>query len=141
MLPRHWRFRLALPFDARGKLPVAAVAAAFDARAEGIEVLSEARDGDTLHYELRVPPTLAHFAGHFPGLPILPGVVQVDWAIRLAAEHVAGACARSASIDRLKFMAPVPPGRGARAHARARCGAPAACSSRIGWTAANVRRA
>ncbi|SPB17733.1 AMP-dependent synthetase [Caballeronia novacaledonica] len=109
LLPRRWRFRIALPFDVRGKLPVASVAAAFGARAEGFEMLSEARDGDSLRYELRVPPTLAHFGGHFPNLPILPGIVQVDWAIRLASEHVAGA-RDTASVDRLKFMAPVPPG-------------------------------
>ncbi|HYS67303.1 MAG TPA: AMP-binding protein [Paraburkholderia sp.] len=109
VLPRHWRFRVTLPFDARGKLPVAAVAAAFEPRAEGVEVLAEARSGDTLHYELRVPPTLEHFAGHFPGLPILPGVVQVDWAMRLAAEHLP-AVRSFTSIDRLKFMAPVSPG-------------------------------
>ncbi|RAS38080.1 AMP-binding protein [Paraburkholderia bryophila] len=109
VLPRHWRFRATLPFDARGKLPVAALAAAFEPRREGMEVLAEARSGDTLHYDLRVPPTLVHFAGHFPGLPILPGVVQVDWAIRLAADHVPAARA-IASVDRLKFMAPVAPG-------------------------------
>ncbi|HEX7911112.1 MAG TPA: AMP-binding protein [Paraburkholderia sp.] len=109
VLPRHWRFRVTLPFDARGKLPVAAVAAAFEARTEGMEVLAEAKSGDTLHYELRVPPTLVHFAGHFPGLPILPGIVQVDWAMRLAADYVPAVRAL-ASIDRLKFMAPVSPG-------------------------------
>lgn len=109
VLPRHWRFRLTLPFDPRGKLPLAAVAATFEPRVEGMEVLAETRSGDTLHYELRVPPTLVHFAGHFPGLPILPGVVQVDWAIRLVAAHVPAASA-VASIDRLKFMAPVLPG-------------------------------
>jgi acyl-coenzyme A synthetase/AMP-(fatty) acid ligase/3-hydroxymyristoyl/3-hydroxydecanoyl-(acyl carrier protein) dehydratase len=109
LLPRRWRFRIALPFDARGKLPVASVVAAFGTRAEGFELLSEARDGDNLRYELRVPSTLAHFGGHFPDLPILPGVVQVDWAIRLASEHVAGT-RDTASVDRLKFMAPVPPG-------------------------------
>jgi acyl-CoA synthetase (AMP-forming)/AMP-acid ligase II/3-hydroxymyristoyl/3-hydroxydecanoyl-(acyl carrier protein) dehydratase len=109
VLPRHWRFRLSLPFDARGKLPASAVAATFAARAEGIEVLAESRSGDTLHYELRVPPALVHFAGHFPGLPILPGVVQVDWAVRLAAENLPAVRA-VASIDRLKFMAPVSPG-------------------------------
>ncbi|MEA3083931.1 MAG: hypothetical protein QOC89_1628 [Paraburkholderia sp.] len=109
VLPRHWRFRLMLPFDARGKLPAAALAAAFEARADGVEVLAETRSADTLHYELRVPPTLVHFAGHFPGLPILPGVVQVHWAMRLATEHVP-AVRTLASIDRLKFMAPVPPG-------------------------------
>ncbi|BCF87693.1 AMP-binding protein [Paraburkholderia largidicola] len=109
VLPRHWRFRIALPFDARGKLPVAAVAAAFEPRDEGFELLSEARDGDDVHYELRVPPTLAHFEGHFPGLPILPGVVQLDWAIRLAAAHVTGV-REIESVDRLKFTAPVMPG-------------------------------
>ncbi|SMG16937.1 AMP-binding protein [Paraburkholderia susongensis] len=108
VLPRHWRFRVSLPFDARGKLPARAVAAAFEPRAEGMEVLAEARRGDTLHYELRVPPTLVHFSGHFPGLPILPGVVQVDWAVRLAAGHWPQVRAL-ASVDRLKFMAPVPP--------------------------------
>ena len=109
VLPRHWRFRVSLPFDARGKLPASAVAAAFEPRAEGMEVLAETRSGDTLHYELRVPPTLVHFAGHFPGLPILPGVVQIDWAVRLAAGHWPWVRA-VASVERLKFMAPVPPG-------------------------------
>ena len=109
VLPRFWRFRFALPLDARGKLPAAAVAAAFEARAHGVEVLSEARSEKALRYELRVPPTLEHFAGHFPGLPILPGVVQVDWAMRLTADHVPGVRAL-ASIDQLKFKAPVPPG-------------------------------
>ncbi|WP_413232119.1 3-hydroxyacyl-ACP dehydratase FabZ family protein [Paraburkholderia nemoris] len=72
-------------------------------------MLAEARSAETLHFELRVPPTLVHFAGHFPGLPILPGVVQVHWAMHLAAEHVP-AVRTLASVDRLKFMAPVPPG-------------------------------
>lgn len=109
VLPRRWRFRATLPFDARGKLPVAAVARAFEASPEGFELLSEARDGDDLHYELRVPPSLIHFAGHFPGLPILPGVVQLDWAIRLAGAHASGV-RDIASVDRLKFTAPVMPG-------------------------------
>jgi 3-hydroxymyristoyl/3-hydroxydecanoyl-(acyl carrier protein) dehydratase len=109
VLPRYWRFRSALPLDANGKLPIAAVKAAFKPRPDGAEVLSETRSGDDLYYELRVPKTLRHFEGHFPGLPILPGVVQVDWAIRLAADHVTGVRAVE-SVDRLKFTAPVPPG-------------------------------
>jgi acyl-coenzyme A synthetase/AMP-(fatty) acid ligase/3-hydroxymyristoyl/3-hydroxydecanoyl-(acyl carrier protein) dehydratase len=109
VLPRRWRFRIALPYDARGKLPATTLAQAFGPRAEGVEVLAEARDGNELHYELRVPPSLVHFDGHFPGVPILPGVVQLDWAIRLASEHVPGVDGL-ASIDRLKFTAPVRPG-------------------------------
>jgi acyl-coenzyme A synthetase/AMP-(fatty) acid ligase/3-hydroxymyristoyl/3-hydroxydecanoyl-(acyl carrier protein) dehydratase len=108
-LPRHWRFRFALPFDARGKLPASNLVAAFDPQGREVMVLAETRAGESLRYDLRVPPTLAHFEGHFPGAPILPGVLQVDWAIRFAAHHFPEVRAL-ASIDRLKFMSPLLPG-------------------------------
>ncbi|WP_126285563.1 AMP-binding protein [Burkholderia stagnalis] len=108
-LPRHWRFRAAMPFDARGKLPATAIAGAFAPTPEGFELLAEWREADEWHAELRVPPDLVHFGGHFPGLPILPGVVQVDWATRLAMRHIP-ALRTVRSIDQLKFKAPVPPG-------------------------------
>lgn len=109
LIPRRWRFCMAMPLDARGKLPASAVAAAFRAGAEGFETLAHVSDADGDHYELRVSPDLVHFEGHFPGLPILPGVVLIDWAIRLAATRN-GAVRAMTSIDQLKFMAPVPPG-------------------------------
>ncbi|WP_296227954.1 AMP-binding protein [Ralstonia sp. UBA689] len=109
LIPRRWRFCMAMPVDARGKLPASAVAAAFRASADGFETLAHVSDADGDHYELRVSPDLIHFEGHFPGLPILPGVVLIDWAIRLAAMRN-GAVRAMTSIDQLKFMAPVPPG-------------------------------
>ncbi|WP_247306754.1 AMP-binding protein [Ralstonia pseudosolanacearum] len=108
LIPRKWRFRMRLPVDARGKLPAAAVAASFAAGPKGFEVLSHVRDAEGDHYELRVPPELVHFRGHFPGLPILPGVVLVDWIACLAAE-LADTTRSIRSIDQLKFLAPVPP--------------------------------
>jgi len=37
---------------------------------------------------IEVPADLEAFRGHFPGHPILPGVVQIDWAVRLAGLHL-----------------------------------------------------
>lgn len=50
------------------------------------QVLSCNVAGDRAHFSLRIPPGLSYFEGHFTGQPILPGVVQVGWAIALAAE-------------------------------------------------------
>lgn len=108
-LPRYWRFRRVLPFDGRGKLPPAAVVAVFAPTAEGFELLTEWHSGDGSYYEMRVPATLVHFEGHFPGMPILPGVVQIDWAVRLASREIEQARAIR-SINHLKFKAPVLPG-------------------------------
>ena len=43
---------------------------------------------DEVRISLEVSPDLEAFAGHFPDNPILPGVVQIDWAVRLAGQHL-----------------------------------------------------
>jgi len=56
-----------------------------------------------------VPYDLAIFGGHFPTIPILPGVVQVDWAVNLARTRlqVGG---RFKGITATKFRRLVQPG-------------------------------
>ncbi len=55
-----------------------------------------------------VPADHPAFAGHFPGRPILPGVVLLDEALRAARELAPDATAWS--IPQAKFLQPVLPG-------------------------------
>ncbi|MBF0460374.1 MAG: hypothetical protein HQL87_03170 [Magnetococcales bacterium] len=58
---------------------------------------------------LSVQDTLFWFQGHFPGLPVLPGVVQIDWALAFARSHLALGPVVSQSLQ-VKFRAAVRPG-------------------------------
>jgi 3-hydroxyacyl-[acyl-carrier-protein] dehydratase len=62
----------------------------------------------TMERPWRVPADHPAFAGHFPGHPILPGVVLIDEALRAAREQLPGA--RGWSIPQAKFLLPVSPG-------------------------------
>lgn len=46
------------------------------------------RAGAALEFTLHLTPDLPVFDGHFPETPILPAVAQLDWALRLAREHL-----------------------------------------------------
>ena len=72
------------------------------------EVRDTMREGRTVTLRLFVPRALEHFDGHFPGLPILPGVLQIDWAVRLARKHFER-LTESYGVDGFKCRAPVRP--------------------------------
>lgn len=109
-LPRRWRLLRQLPCNAQGKLPQAEVTAMLQAaRSQVPEVLEQAREDNQLQLRLAVPLDLPCFTGHFPQTPVLPGVVQVDWAIALA-EPLLAANLRFAGMEVLKFQQLVRPG-------------------------------
>lgn len=56
-----------------------------------------------------VPPDHPAFAGHFPGRPILPGVVLLAWALE-ALEAATGRPAAACQVASAKFLRPVGPG-------------------------------
>ena len=72
------------------------------------EIQSAEAGDNTATYKIRVPAALEHFRGHFPGFPILPGIVQLDWAVRLGRRHFEGLGA-STGVDNFKCQALVFP--------------------------------
>lgn len=59
--------------------------------------------------DLLVPPDLFWFRGHFEAFPILPGVVQIEWAIAFARECL-GLELVAAQRFQVKFASPIGPG-------------------------------
>ncbi|AVO52551.1 acyl-CoA synthetase family protein [Ectopseudomonas mendocina] len=110
-LPRRWRLLLELPYSSQGKLAQSQVEALLaEPRPTRVEPISaEERDGEWL-LQLQVPLDLAHFTGHFPQTPVLPGVVQIDWAQQLARQLIAQLPPRFAGMEVLKFQQLVRPG-------------------------------
>lgn len=110
-LPRRWRLVHQLPVNSQGKLPQARLDALLHAPRPLLPERIDIReaDGDWL-LELGIPLDLAHFSGHFPKTPVLPGVVQIDWAISLARELISDLPAQFAGMEVLKFQQLARPG-------------------------------
>jgi 3-hydroxymyristoyl/3-hydroxydecanoyl-(acyl carrier protein) dehydratase len=65
-------------------------------------VLSVLDDVPDRHLLLDITPALGWFRGHFPGRPVLPGIVQVHWAVLVSAAYFDFRRV-PAVINRLKF--------------------------------------
>ncbi|MFC5474836.1 AMP-binding protein [Paraherbaspirillum soli] len=115
-LPRSWRYLEALPLNAQGKTTHADLLALLDPNPvpaatpitkPNTRLLEQ--DQACVVLELSVPPELLYFNGHFDGAPILPGVVQTDWAIAYGRAYFA-LPPRFLGMHALKFQRVIQPG-------------------------------
>ena len=118
VIPKKWRYPEALSLDAQGKKKMddikllfadeqSAVNGGFGAL-DGARVIEKTENSIVL--EFSVPPASPYFDGHFPDMPILPAVAQVELALRFAAERL-GTGIDVSEIRRIKFSGPVLPGK------------------------------
>ncbi len=86
-LPRRWRYLEHMPTNAQGKTPQALLLALLDTRPRLPHISLLEQSAEKVALELVVPANLLYFDGHFQQMPILPGVVQVEWAIAYARQY------------------------------------------------------
>ncbi|MDE2234177.1 MAG: thioester dehydrase [Gammaproteobacteria bacterium] len=72
-------------------------------------VIARRTNQDAYELDFLIAADHTCFAGHFPEHPILPGVVQVGWAVNCA-EELHGFAAGLEKLERVKFMRPILPG-------------------------------
>ena len=113
--PKRWRFVEVLPENAMGKRTMHEMVQLFeppvsapprtDAPKVDPQIVALRRFDDGCEIDCIVPPDLYCFNGHFPAMPILPGVVQIDWVVRLANRYLSlgleAACAIQVKFRRI----------------------------------------
>jgi 3-hydroxymyristoyl/3-hydroxydecanoyl-(acyl carrier protein) dehydratase len=64
---------------------------------------------DSVKLTFKVQASLDYFKGHFPDTPILAGVVQLDWAVNFAYEHLNLSSTTVRQVEVLKFKEMIHP--------------------------------
>ena len=112
LLPKRWRFVDDIPVNPQGKRILQDLAAHFSeppsSPTEPVIHHAEVH-GDQVTLSGEIGPDLACLQGHFPGMPIVAGIAQVDWAKRWASRYL-GAPLTVKRLKAIKFQKLLLPG-------------------------------
>ena len=86
-LPRRWRYIEQMPINAQGKTTRNELLALLEQAPRSPHLCVLERDASRIMLQVGLPTDLFYFEGHFDIVSILPGVVQVDWAIKNARKY------------------------------------------------------
>jgi len=75
-----------------------------------VEITLISQDKDRLLLKVNFPENSGLYAGHFPGFPLLPGVVQMNTAMRIYEKYYSEP-KQFNGLHSLKFFYPILPGR------------------------------
>ncbi len=108
-VPRKFRVVRALPRNAQGKVLTAEIVRLLESALVEPRMLNVVETADSFSADFIFDSVAPYFRGHFPSVPVLPGVVQVGLAVRLA-ETMGGRPRTLKSVKKMKFMHVVEPG-------------------------------
>lgn len=115
VIPRKWRFIDAIPVNAQGKRQQSALKDLFAANDKSSlgpilqpVIVQKEISQNRVEYCLKIPQDLAYFEGHFNTMPVVPGVVQLKWAVDLARADLGlkGDVSQGSQIKFMKLMRP-----------------------------------
>ncbi len=105
-LPRRWRYIDRIPTNEQGKRVTSTISKLFEMKPTKKlttpDVKGIRRSDEGIEIDLFIPGEIMYFEGHFPDLPVLPGIVQLDWAVIEARRHF-GLSAPVTNVQNLKF--------------------------------------
>lgn len=112
VLPRKWRYNDALPTNAQGKTTQLDLQGMFkqSVNSPKLPTLTQTNiiSDNEIELSFNIPENLHYFKGHYPDFPIVPGVVEIDWAIKYAKEYL-NLNARFIGMEAVKFHAFITP--------------------------------
>ena len=108
-VPRKYRFVRELPRNAQGKVQASAIRDILASQMAEPFVENEERTATTYVADLSFDRDAAYFQGHFPDFAVLPGVIQLGTAHRLA-EAFIGRVRPLRMVKKMKFSHVLRPG-------------------------------